>query len=91
MNTAVAASATRQPAGNQTYRGPFAIMTILFFMWGFITVWNDILIPNFKAAFTLSNSIQFSFVVPMIAFAYIAFYGIYGYKAGRTAQSLAPV
>ena len=27
--------------------------------------------------------IQTSFVVPMAAFAYIAFYGIYGYKAGR--------
>lgn len=37
----------------QSYRGPFAIMTILFFMWGFITVWNDILIPRFKDAFTL--------------------------------------
>jgi len=36
------------------YRGPFAIMTILFFMWGFMTVWNDILIPRFKEAFTLS-------------------------------------
>jgi FHS family L-fucose permease-like MFS transporter len=28
-------------------------MTVLFFMWGFITVWNDILIPRFKDAFTL--------------------------------------
>jgi MFS transporter, FHS family, L-fucose permease len=41
-------------AGNgQTHRGPFAIMTSLFFMWGFMTVFNDILIPRFKAAFTL--------------------------------------
>ena len=36
-----------------TYRGPFAIMSILFFMWGFMTVFNDILIPRFKEAFTL--------------------------------------
>jgi len=43
------------PAGNgQTYRMPFTIMTILFFMWGFMTVWNDILIPRFKEAFTLN-------------------------------------
>ncbi len=27
--------------------------------------------------------IQYGFVVPMLAFAYIAFYGIYGYRAGR--------
>ena len=39
----------------KTYRGPFAIMTLLFFMWGFMTVCNDILIPRFKEAFTLNN------------------------------------
>ncbi|HWC58762.1 MAG TPA: sugar MFS transporter [Verrucomicrobiae bacterium] len=38
---------------NETYRGPFAIMTTLFFMWGFMTVFNDILIPRFKEAFQL--------------------------------------
>ncbi len=37
-----------------SYRGPFAIMTSLFFIWGFMTVWNDILIPRFKEAFTLN-------------------------------------
>jgi MFS transporter, FHS family, L-fucose permease len=35
-------------------RLPFAIMTILFFLWGFMTAWNDILIPRFKEAFTLN-------------------------------------
>ena len=48
-----------------TYRGPFAIMTSLFFMWGFMTVWNDILIPRFKEAFTLNYFqamlVQFAF------------------------------
>jgi len=34
--------------------------------------------------------IQPSFIVPMAAFAYIAFYGIYGYKAGRTAKAASP-
>jgi len=33
------------PSKTETYRGPFVIMTILFFMWGFMTVWNDVLIP----------------------------------------------
>jgi FHS family L-fucose permease-like MFS transporter len=49
----------------QTYRGPFAIMTSLFFLWGFMTVFNDILIPRFKEAFTLSYFeamlVQFAF------------------------------
>src|SRR5580658_9674673 len=54
MNTAGAAAASTPSAGNQTYRGPFAIMTILFFMWGFMTVFNDVLIPRFKEAFHLN-------------------------------------
>ena len=46
---------SQAPAGGrQAYRMPFAIMTVLFFMWGFMTVWNDILIPRFKEAFTLN-------------------------------------
>ena len=49
----------------QNYRGPFAVMTVLFFMWGFMTVFNDILIPRFKEAFTLKNweamLVQFAF------------------------------
>ena len=53
------------PTSGQTYRGPFAIMTVLFFMWGFMTVFNDILIPRFKAAFTLNYFeamfVQFAF------------------------------
>ena len=40
-------------AANGSYRGSFAIMTSLFFLWGFMTVFNDILIPRFKEAFTL--------------------------------------
>jgi len=52
-------------APRQTYRGPFAIMTVLFFLWGFMTVFNDILIPRFKDAFTLdyfhAMLVQFAF------------------------------
>jgi FHS family L-fucose permease-like MFS transporter len=49
----------------RTYRGPFAAMTVLFFMWGFMTVFNDILIPRFKDAFALNYFqamlVQFAF------------------------------
>jgi FHS family L-fucose permease-like MFS transporter len=44
---------TSSSDNGQAYRGPFSIMTVLFFMWGFMTVFNDILIPRFKEAFTL--------------------------------------
>jgi MFS transporter, FHS family, L-fucose permease len=42
-----------EPASGRSYRASFAIMASLFFMWGFMTVFNDILIPRFKGAFTL--------------------------------------
>jgi len=49
----------------QNFRGPFAIMTSLFFLWGFMTVFNDILIPRFREAFTLdyfhAMLVQFAF------------------------------
>lgn len=66
ITTATAPSSYVSASGNaQTYRGPFAIMTVLFFMWGFMTVFNDILIPRFKEAFTLSYFeamlVQFAF------------------------------
>jgi MFS transporter, FHS family, L-fucose permease len=54
-----------RPEPAKSYRGPFAIMTILFFMWGFITSINDILIPQFKDAFDLNYRqamlVQFAF------------------------------
>ena len=40
-------------------------MTVLFFMWGFMAVFNDILIPRFKSAFELNYFqamlVQFAF------------------------------
>jgi FHS family L-fucose permease-like MFS transporter len=46
--------ASAQTGASRAYRGPFTVMTVLFFMWGFMTVFNDILIPRFKEAFTLN-------------------------------------
>jgi FHS family L-fucose permease-like MFS transporter len=63
--TTAPAPAASEKTNGQTYRGPFAIMTTLFFMWGFMTVFNDILIPRFKEAFTLNYFeamlVQFAF------------------------------
>src|ERR1700723_997313 len=47
------------------YTRPLAIVTTLFFMWGFLTCLNDILVPHLKSIFDLSYAhvmlIQFSF------------------------------
>ena len=39
----------------RSYAFPLGIMVTLFFVWGFITVLNDLLIPHLKALFRLSN------------------------------------
>src|SRR6266852_1431500 len=47
------------------YTRPLTIVTTLFFMWGFITSLNDILVPHLKSIFDLSYAhvmlIQFAF------------------------------
>lgn len=47
------------------YARPLAIVTTLFFMWGFLTSLNDILVPHLKSIFDLSYAramlIQFAF------------------------------
>lgn len=47
------------------YKGAFALLTVLFFMWGFITVTNDLLINTFRSIFELnaveSSLVQFAF------------------------------
>jgi len=48
-----------------SYRASFALLTVLFFLWGFITVLVDSLVPRLKELFTLSYSqavmVQFAF------------------------------
>jgi len=51
------------PAPN--YTRPLAVVTTLFFMWGFLTCLNDILVPHLKSIFDLSYArvmlVQFAF------------------------------
>ena len=53
--------------GNEqkSYLGSLTILTSLFFIWGFITCLNDILIPHLKSVFTLNYTqamlVQFCF------------------------------
>ena len=84
-------SSTSSPQTNgQNYRGPFAIMSSLFFLWGFMTVFNDILIlggailpPVQGWMADVTKNLQISFIVPLIAYSYVAFYGAKGHKVGR--------
>lgn len=66
-NTTQGTTSTYQPG--RSYALPFAVVTIVFFMWGFITINNDILIPYMKKVFELSY-----FQAMLVQF---AFYGAY--------------
>jgi FHS family L-fucose permease-like MFS transporter len=44
-------------------------------------------LPPLQGRIADHQGIQISFIVPLVAFAYIAFYGLYGYKAGRTSST----
>ena len=67
-NTSTATTATAPSAG-QSYRAPLATVTTLFFMWGFLTCLNDILVPHLKSIFDL-NYKQSQFIQ-------LAFFGAY--------------
>lgn len=48
------ATTPHSPASARSIAWPMAVLTTLFFVWGFMTVMNDVLIPHLKAVFTLS-------------------------------------
>jgi FHS family L-fucose permease-like MFS transporter len=52
-------------SATQNYMRPLVIVTTLFFMWGFLTSLNDILVPHLKSIFELSYTqvmlVQFAF------------------------------
>jgi FHS family L-fucose permease-like MFS transporter len=60
-NSTVAAA----PETSTSYAAPLAIVTTLFFMWGFLTCLNDILVPHLKSIFDLNYRqvmlVQFAF------------------------------
>jgi FHS family L-fucose permease-like MFS transporter len=56
---------TSAPETSTSYTVPLAVVTTLFFMWGFLTCLNDILVPHLKPIFDLNYTqimlIQFAF------------------------------
>src|ERR1700691_3467762 len=57
--------ATAPESSSSSYGAPLAVVTTLFFMWGFLTCLNDILVPHLKPIFDLNYRqimlIQFAF------------------------------
>ena len=63
---------------NRSRKSAFAIITILFFMWGFLTCLNDILVPHLKPVFDLNYT-----KVMFIQFTFFAAYFLMSIPAGK--------
>jgi len=73
-----ASAAAAPPVGEQPrYTSALASLTVLFFMMGFITCLNDILIPYLKGLFTLSYT-----MVNLVNFCFFGAYLVMGVPAG---------
>lgn len=66
------------PSGAPSYARPFMVVTSLFFMWGFITVLVDSLIPRLREIFELSY-----FEAGLVQFAFFIAYGLVSLPAGN--------
>ena len=64
-----------QPSGS--YTSAMAMVTTLFFVWGFLTCLNDILIPHLKAIFDLNY-----FAVMFVQFVFFGAYFVFAVPAG---------
>src|ERR1700758_1303574 len=79
---ASAATATTS-APSQNYARPLAIVTTLFFMWGFLTCLNDILVPHLKSIFDLSYA-----RVMLVQFAFFSAYFLFSIPWSKIVNSL---
>jgi len=73
MSTTAVAAET-----SQNYRRPLAMVTTLFFMWGFLTSLNDILIPHLKSIFELNYA-----KAMLIQFAFFTSYFVFSLPSGK--------
>jgi MFS transporter, FHS family, L-fucose permease len=64
-----------------TYRSALAMVTTLFFMWGFLTSLNDILIPHLKSIFELNYA-----EVMLVQFAFFSTYALLGIPSGKVVE-----
>jgi MFS transporter, FHS family, L-fucose permease len=66
------------PGTGQSYLAPLATVTTLFFMWGFLTCLNDILVPHLKSIFDLSYA-----KIMLIQFAFFGAYFIFSLPSAK--------
>jgi FHS family L-fucose permease-like MFS transporter len=75
-NIQASTGAGSEPVSNQ--RVALSVMTSLFFMWGFVTVLNDVLVPHLKSIFDLTYT-----KVMLIQFAFFGAYFIFSIPSAK--------
>ncbi len=73
---------TVESAGSNTSRA-LAMVTMLFFIWGFLTSLNDILVPHLQDIFNLSY-----FQSGLIQFAFFSAYFLFSIPAGKVVETI---
>jgi FHS family L-fucose permease-like MFS transporter len=73
------ATLTEKPASTNT--SAMVAVTTLFFMWGFLTCMNDILIPHLKSIFELNYA-----QVALVQFAFFLSYAVFAFPAGKLVE-----
>src|ERR1700753_4111950 len=76
---AVSAAST----ASRTNYGAMAMVTTLFFMWGFLTSLNDILIPHLKAIFDLNFA-----EAMLVQFTFFSAYAVFAFPAGKLVERI---
>jgi MFS transporter, FHS family, L-fucose permease len=80
LKSAQSVSTTR---ADKKYSRPLAIVTTLFFMWGFLTCLNDILVPHLKSIFDLSYA-----RVMLVQFAFFSAYFLFSVPWSRVVNAI---
>ncbi len=77
----VSTATPTQNLNQATDKRAMSIATMLFFMWGFLTCLNDILIPHLKGIFELNYA-----QVMLVQFAFFSSYFIFAFPAGKLVE-----
>src|SRR5579885_1430604 len=76
-------SNSSQDAPVKTNYSAMAMVTTLFFMWGFLTCLNDILIPHLKGLFDLNYA-----QVMLVQFAFFTSYFVFSMPSGKLIEAV---
>ena len=78
INTGLPTTTTTTTASSTSYKAALWVVTTLFFMWGFLTCLNDILVPHLKSIFDLNYR-----QVMLIQFAFFGVYFIFSIPSAK--------